>query len=129
MTFSSLIKKLFIFSVVLGMIFLFLGFIPFFKSFRQFTWISFVYFFAISLVVLRMGYAASLTKNSRRFVALISAAFLGRLLLSVILFGVYAWIVKPKSFGLLIPFTFFYIAYLVFDVVQLIGLQKKSLAA
>ena len=129
MTFPSLIKKLLIFSLVLGVIFLALGFIPFFKSFQKFTWISFIYFFAISLVVLRMGYAASLTKNARRFVALISAAFLGRLLLSAILFGVYAWLAKPKSFGLLIPFTFFYIAYLVFDVVQLIGLQKKSVAA
>lgn len=128
MTFSSLVKKLLIFSAVLAIIFLALGFISFFKSFQQFTWISFVYFFLISLVVLRMGYSAMMTKNARRFVALISAAFLGRLLLSAILFGVYAWLVRPTSFGLLIPFTFFYVAYLVFDVVQLIGLQKKSVA-
>lgn len=129
MTFSSLIKKLLIFSIALAIIFLALGFIPFFQSFQQFTWISFVYFFLISLLVLRMGYMAMLTKNSRRFVALISAAFLGRLLLSAIMIALYAWLAKPKGFGLIIPFTVFYIAYLVFDVIQLIRLQKKSLAA
>jgi hypothetical protein len=129
MTFSSLVKKLLIFSAALAIIFLALGFIPFFKTFQQFTLISFVYFFLISLLVLRLGYEAMRTKNARRFVALISAAFLGRLLLSAIMIALYAWLAKPKGFGLLIPFTFFYIAYLVFDVIQLISLQKKSLTA
>ena len=99
--------------------------VPYFASIQTFTWISLLFFFAVTAITLYIG-LKGLEKSAYGFVASVNGIVLIKLLLSAALVVLYVVIERPKEPKFIIPFFFFYFVFTVFEIRQLLIAQKRK---
>ena len=100
--------------------------IPFFLSIQVFTWLSLTFFFVLTIITGYIG-VRSLEKSAHGFVASVNGIVLLKLLLSVGFIITYVLVAKPHTPNFIISFFILYVFYTVFEIRQLIILQKKKI--
>ncbi|MBA2421702.1 MAG: hypothetical protein H0V61_00560 [Chitinophagales bacterium] len=117
-------SKLIIYTLGMALLVSIINFVsPFFNYFSQFTWIALAFFAVLTALSLYIG-LRGLQKQAYGFVASVNGVVLIKLFLSILLVLIYVMVARPNSPSFIIPFFFFYIVYTIFEVRELILVQR-----
>lgn len=96
---------------------------PFFTQFQQFTWLSLVFFFLVTLLTGYIGFRG-LTKSAHGFVASVNGMVVIKLFLSAAFVIGYVVISRPEGPAFVVSFFILYVIYTVFELREMILAQK-----
>ena len=127
MMFRKSLTRLFILTLIIAIILIPLNyFIPLLASFQQFTWLSLIFFFIITLITVYIG-LRGLEKSGHGFVASVNGIVMIKLFFCAGLVIVYMLIARPGNATFILPFFLFYVLFTVFEIREVLKAQKMLL--
>jgi len=119
--------------VSLGVIILIfaLNLVPAFYTFQSLTWISFAFFFSLSVLMYFIGHSSANSSNKNSFLQIVMATTFLKMFLCIGLVIVYHTLAKPESNMFVVPFLLIYIIFTIFETYFMMKLSylnpnKKS---
>jgi len=103
--------------------------IPFFRSFQTFSWLSLLFFFLLTALTGWLALKGVSKKTGLGFVTNVNAVVMIKIFLSVIFVILYVVLVHPENIGFITSFFFLYIVFTVFEVRQIVLAQKLNTKA
>ena len=103
--------------VSLGVIILIfaLNLVPAFQIFQSLTWISFIFFLSLSVLMYFIGHHSANSSNKNSFLQIVMATTFLKMFLCIGLVVVYHTIAKPESNMFVVPFLLIYIIFTIFE--------------
>ena len=103
--------------VSLGIIILIfaLNLVPIFQTFQSLTWISFIFFLSLSVLMYFIGHTSANSSNKNSFLRIVMVTTFLKMFLCVGLIVIYQTIVKPESKMFVVPFLMIYIIFTIFE--------------
>lgn len=103
--------------VSLGIIILIfaLNLVPIFQTFQSLTWISFIFFLSLSVLMYFIGHTSANSSNKNSFLQIVMATTFLKMFLCVGLVIVYHMITKPESNMFVVPLLLIYIIFTIFE--------------
>lgn len=113
-------------SMGFGILSLLLGAFPFFKSIREFAWISLLFFMITTVLVYFLTLSGLRRKKHSSFLYFYFGSLFLRFMLSLLIIVGYYLIVRPDEIYFVVPFFLMYIGYTAVETHSLIRLSNAG---
>ena len=119
-------RRILYLSIGFGVIWLLLGAFPFFKSIREFSWISLLFFMITTVLVYFLSLSGLKKKKHSSFLYFYFGSLFLRFLLSMLIIVGYYFFVRPDEIFFVVPFFLMYIGYTAVETHSLIRLSNAG---
>jgi len=96
---------------------------PAFQIYQVLSWVSFIFFLSLSILMYFIGHYAAHSSNKNTFLQIVMASTFLKMFLCVGIVVVYSSIVKPETTLFVVPFLLVYIIFTIFETYVMMKLS------